>query len=118
MSTDSLTTLRGKLAAMSDGEAIVLIEDKVAELAAAVLHTPVDRLDRTCRLDLLGIDSLMFLELSTALRRHLGCEIPTLELMGAPHLSDIAKRALHRIQQPGSPEPTETFSSPERSDQA
>ncbi|MCZ0974970.1 SDR family NAD(P)-dependent oxidoreductase [Streptomyces albulus] len=118
VSTDSLTTLRGKLAAMSDGEAIVLIEDKVAELAAAVLHTPVDRLDRTCRLDLLGIDSLMFLELSTALRRHLGCEIPTLELMGAPHLSDIAKRALHRIQQPGSPEPTETFSSPERSDQA
>ncbi|AEW98242.1 acyl carrier protein [Streptantibioticus cattleyicolor] len=118
MSTDSLTTLRGELATMSGDEAIVLIEDKVAELAAAVLHTSVDRIDRTSRLDLLGIDSLMFLELSTALHRHLGCDIPTLELMGAAHLPDIAKRALHRIQRPGSPDPTTTVAVPERSEHA
>ncbi|MFH9353819.1 SDR family NAD(P)-dependent oxidoreductase [Kitasatospora sp. NPDC017646] len=118
VSTDGLTALHSELATMSNDEAVVLIEDKVAELAAAVLHTTADRLDRTIRLDLLGIDSLMFLELSTALRRHLGCEIPTLELMGAAHLPDIAKRALHRIQQPGSPDPTRTVAVPERSEQA
>ncbi|MFF9481519.1 SDR family NAD(P)-dependent oxidoreductase [Streptomyces sp. NPDC014733] len=117
-STDDLTTLRAKVAAMGGGEALALIEDKVAELAAAVLHTPVDRLDRTSRLDLLGIDSLMFLELSTALRRHLGCDIPTLELMSAAHLPDIAERALHRIQQQGSPGPTTTAAVPERSEHA
>ncbi|TWV55559.1 acyl carrier protein [Streptomyces misionensis] len=103
---------------MSDGEAVVLIEDKIAELAAAVLHTPVDRLDRTCRLDLLGFDSLMFLELSTALRQHLGCDIPTLELMGAAHLPDIAKRALQRIRQPAFPDRIETVAVPERSEHA
>ncbi|MFJ2842997.1 SDR family NAD(P)-dependent oxidoreductase [Streptomyces griseofuscus] len=113
VSTDSVSTLRDRVAAMSDGEAIVLIEDKVAELAAAVLYTPVERLDRTCRLDLLGIDSLMFLELSAALRQHLGCDIPTLELMGAAHLPDIARRALRRLRQPA-----DAVAVPERSGNA
>ncbi|MFD7921316.1 SDR family NAD(P)-dependent oxidoreductase [Streptomyces sp. NPDC059740] len=118
VSTDSITTLHSRLVTMSEGEALILIEDRIAELAAAVLHTPVDRLDRTRRLDLLGIDSLMFLELSTALRKHLGCDIPTLELMSATHLPDLAKRALHRVQQPGLPGPTGAVAGRERSDQA
>ncbi|WP_245654927.1 type I polyketide synthase [Streptomyces catenulae] len=118
LSTDSLTTLRGKVATVSTDEALALIEDRIAELAAAVLHTPVDRLDRTAPLNLLGIDSLMFLELSTALRQHLGCDIPTLELMGVAHLPDLAERALHRIRQQDSPDPTRTPAVPERSDHA
>lgn len=116
--TDGLTTVRGKVATLDDDEAIAVLEDEVAELAAAVLHTSVDRLDRTCRLELLGIDSLMFLELSTALRQHLGCDIPILELTGAAHLPDIAKRALQRIRKSGSPDPTRTVAVPERSEHA
>ncbi|MFH8342656.1 SDR family NAD(P)-dependent oxidoreductase [Streptomyces sp. AM6-12] len=116
--TDNPSTLLSEVATLSDGEALVLIEDKIAELAAAVLHTPAERVDRTCRLDLLGIDSLMFLELSTALRQHLGCDIPALELMGAAHLPDLAKRALQRIRQPGSPDRAKTGTVPERSEHA
>ncbi|WP_329191489.1 MULTISPECIES: acyltransferase domain-containing protein [unclassified Streptomyces] len=50
------------------------------------------------RLDQLGMDSLLAVELTTLLQQRLGCDLSTLELMGAPNLPALAQRVLGRLQ--------------------
>ncbi|CAL9607941.1 L-threonine 3-dehydrogenase [Streptomyces sp. enrichment culture] len=86
--------LRARLAALPDDEAAKAVADELAALVAEVAQTTPERVDRTCKLDQLGLDSLMVVELSVAVDRALGCNIPALELMAASCLDDLARRVL------------------------
>ncbi|NEY35539.1 SDR family NAD(P)-dependent oxidoreductase [Streptomyces sp. PRKS01-65] len=87
-------TLRSRLAVLGDDEAVEAVAAELAALVAEVAQTTPERVDRTCKLDQLGLDSLMVVELSVAVDRALGCNIPALELMAASCLDDLARRVL------------------------
>ncbi|WAU82460.1 SDR family NAD(P)-dependent oxidoreductase [Streptomyces sp. Qhu-G9] len=94
---DTADQWRDTLAATSPAETVRLVEDKLAELLAVVLQTTPERIDRSRRLDLLGVDSLMAVELASAISKSIGCDLPVVELTGAGHLSDLALRVLARL---------------------
>ncbi|MET9550989.1 SDR family NAD(P)-dependent oxidoreductase [Streptomyces sp. NPDC006627] len=95
--TDGAERLHQTLQQTGPENAAVLVEDVLAELLAHVLQTTPDRVDRTRRLDQLGVDSLLAAELATLLQQRLGCDLPTMELTGAPNLAALARRVLARL---------------------
>lgn len=90
--------LRQQLDTASDEDALALVTDAVTDAVASVLQTTPERLDRTHRLDQLGLDSLMAAELVVAVRNRLGCEIPPLEVASAAGINDLARRVLPRLR--------------------
>ncbi|WP_411107251.1 SDR family NAD(P)-dependent oxidoreductase [Streptomyces sp. cmx-4-9] len=84
--------LRTRLATLSDDEAAAVLSEELAGLVARVLQTDPERVERTCKLDALGLDSLMVVELSVGVNQLLGCDIPALELIAANSLNDLARR--------------------------
>ncbi|MFC0057282.1 SDR family NAD(P)-dependent oxidoreductase [Streptomyces actinomycinicus] len=92
--TDGAERLRQVLEQAAPDEATVLVEDVLADLLAHVLQTTPDRVDRTRRLDQLGVDSLLAAELATLLQQRLGCELTTMELAGSPNLAALGRRVL------------------------
>ncbi|MGZ3113761.1 SDR family NAD(P)-dependent oxidoreductase [Streptomyces sp. H62] len=89
--------LRHRLATATPDEALALAADAITQVLAEILQTDPARLDRDRRLDQLGLDSLMAVEAVTAARRRLGCELPTLEFLNAQGITDLARRALVRL---------------------
>ncbi|MEU4209592.1 SDR family NAD(P)-dependent oxidoreductase [Streptomyces sp. NPDC026206] len=96
--------LRRQLATATPEAALALTSDAITQILAGILQTAPDQLDRTRRLDQLGLDSLMAAEAVVAARRCLDCEIPTLEFLNAQGITDLARRALTRLgYQPPTP---------------
>ncbi|MFB4315180.1 L-histidine N(alpha)-methyltransferase [Actinomadura sp. 21ATH] len=83
--------------ATSGTDAVKLVEDTLADLLAQVLQTTPDRIDRTRRIDQLGLDSLMGADFSSLLNRQLGCQIAVVEVLGIPNLTALAQRILVRL---------------------
>ncbi len=88
--------LRHRLATAAPDEALALAADAITQVLAEILQTDPARLDRDRRLDQLGLDSLMAVEAVTA-ARVVGCELPTLEFLNAQGITDLARRALIRL---------------------
>jgi acyl transferase domain-containing protein/NADPH:quinone reductase-like Zn-dependent oxidoreductase/acyl carrier protein len=84
--------LRSRLAGLSDDAAAQVVSDELAGLIAEVLQTDPERIDRTCKLDQLGLDSLMVVELSVSVNRRTGCDVPALEFLAASSLDDLGRR--------------------------
>jgi NADPH:quinone reductase-like Zn-dependent oxidoreductase/SAM-dependent methyltransferase/acyl carrier protein/NADP-dependent 3-hydroxy acid dehydrogenase YdfG len=97
--TEATDQLRTALAEVSADGALVLVQDALTELLAGVLQTTPERIDHSRRLDQLGMDSLMAAELVTLLQRRFGCQIPTVELVGASSVTSITHRILTRLSQ-------------------
>ncbi|MGW0551532.1 SDR family NAD(P)-dependent oxidoreductase [Streptomyces altiplanensis] len=95
---ESAEEVQARLEALSPEEGAEVVEEMLAEMVAKVLQTSVERVDRTCRLDRLGLDSLMVVELSVMVRKRLGCDIAVLELISASSLDDLARRVLPLIR--------------------
>ncbi|MGW1871195.1 SDR family NAD(P)-dependent oxidoreductase [Streptomyces mauvecolor] len=87
-----------RLEALAPEDATETVAEILAELTARVLQTSVERVDRTCRLDRLGMDSLMVVELVALVRKRLGCDISVLELTSWRCLDDLACRVLPLIR--------------------
>ncbi|MFM9607115.1 SDR family NAD(P)-dependent oxidoreductase [Streptomyces niveiscabiei] len=92
------TDLRQRLAGLPADEALATVADVLAAELARVLGLQPDRVDRSRPLDQLGLDSLMSTELVVAVRRRLGCDLPSLEVMTATDLHDLARRTLPRLR--------------------
>ncbi|MGW2598850.1 SDR family NAD(P)-dependent oxidoreductase [Streptomyces klenkii] len=96
-SAENTEQLRTALAEATHEEAIRLAEDELAELLGSVLQAPADGIDRSRRLDLLGMDSLMGAEFAAKIRLHFGCELSVVEIVGAAGLTGLAYRLLAQL---------------------
>jgi acyl transferase domain-containing protein/NADPH:quinone reductase-like Zn-dependent oxidoreductase/SAM-dependent methyltransferase/acyl carrier protein len=90
-------------------EAQKLIEDLTTGLIASVLHTTPEQIDRTRRLDQLGLDSLMAVELLSTVRRQFGIDIPIMQLAAGGRIRDLAQQVFLRVRA-SSPQPAASVS--------
>ncbi|MFJ8313526.1 MULTISPECIES: SDR family NAD(P)-dependent oxidoreductase [unclassified Streptomyces] len=95
---ESPQDVRARLEALAPAAAAEALAEILAGLTATVLQTSAERVDRTCRLDRLGMDSLMLVELSALVRKRLGCDLSVLELTSLRCLDDLACRVLPLIR--------------------
>ncbi|MGK5733187.1 SDR family NAD(P)-dependent oxidoreductase, partial [Streptomyces sp. URMC 124] len=70
------------------------LAELLVALVARVTHSVPERIDRSRRLDALGLDSLMATELVVALQRELACEVPAMDVINADSIDDLAGRVL------------------------
>ncbi|MCC3774688.1 SDR family NAD(P)-dependent oxidoreductase, partial [Streptomyces sp. UNOB3_S3] len=70
------------------------LADLLVTLVARVTQRAPERVDRTRGLDALGMDSLMATELVVSLQSELAHEIPTMEVVNADSIDDLASRVL------------------------
>ncbi|GHH43420.1 type I polyketide synthase [Streptomyces candidus] len=87
---------RALAAAETEEEALGLAEDALTDILAHVLQTSAEHIDRTRRLDQLGVDSLMAAEITTLVKQRFGRNILTVELTSAQGLAPLARRMLTR----------------------
>ncbi len=85
------------LAALAPEEHEATATALVAEEVAATLRMPADKLDVREPLNNMGLDSLIAIELQTAMHSKFGVEIPTLELMKGISVAQIARHILSKL---------------------
>ncbi|MGI5337220.1 beta-ketoacyl reductase [Streptomyces sp. CA-181903] len=79
-------------------QAARLVEDLMATMIAGVLRMPAEDIDRHRPLQQYGMDSLMGMELVTALRRRLDQEVPVMELLHSDgSVSGVAEAVLPHL---------------------
>ena len=67
------------------------------EMIGKTLKIDPIQLDEAARLNLLGVDSLMAMELQTLMEINLGIRIPSMELMKGPTIKHLAHLFLREI---------------------
>lgn len=75
-----------------------LLVEIMVEQVAGVLRLPEAAVDPDRPLDELGMDSLMAVELSVAVERQVGVELPLLSMAGGVTLRQVTERVLERIR--------------------
>lgn len=91
------TALRAQLASLPTHEAEAVLVDILRHELAAILRLPVDSLTPEREIADLGVDSLMAVELHTALCTRLGVELPMLSLAGKSTFRSTASRLLRVV---------------------
>jgi acyl carrier protein len=89
---------------MTPSEAIQVVQDVLVEEIARILRQPVSTIGVNQPVQEFGVDSLMAVELQTALELRLGLQIPLMALTGASTLKLIAARLLEATNRQASPE--------------
>ena len=85
-------SLGARLAQLKPEEAIVAVEEVLVDEIARILQQPTNTISTTQPINEFGVDSLMAVELQTALEVRLGQQIPLTTLTGAATLNAIAAR--------------------------
>ncbi|GAA1925114.1 type I polyketide synthase [Streptantibioticus ferralitis] len=70
------------------------LADLLVTLVSRITHRAPERIDRTCGMDSLGLDSLMATELVVSIQSELAYEIPTMEVINAGSIDGLATRIL------------------------
>lgn len=89
--------VRAILDGMGSADALGLVEELVAELVAGIVRVPPEQLDRRRPLADLGMDSLMAIELRTAVESRFGFDVPIIELTSAGNVRDLAHPIAARL---------------------
>jgi len=89
--------LRAELIALPVEEAQARMVDILRQELASILRLQLDSLTADREISDLGVDSLMAVELRTALETRLGIDLPTLNLASKPTLRVIAARLLKSV---------------------
>jgi acyl carrier protein len=92
--------LRATLIAMGLEERVERLASCMAELVAETLRRPTDKVDVYQPLTEMGIDSLIGMELQTAVSVQLGIEISILELMKGDNIVGVARKLLEKMNIP------------------
>jgi NADPH:quinone reductase-like Zn-dependent oxidoreductase/SAM-dependent methyltransferase/acyl carrier protein len=82
--------IRDRVLSAPSEERLQLIEAYLTEQVARVLGTSSAKLEGQRRLNEMGLDSLMMVELKNRLEKELGISIPTVELMRGPSIKKLA----------------------------
>jgi acyl carrier protein len=69
----------------------------LAEHVARVLGTTFDRLDAEKGLTLLGLDSLMAVELRIRIERDMNLDVPVMVLMQGPSVVELARQLTEKV---------------------
>ena len=86
-----------ELRTMAAEERVVFVATRVRERLAAVLQLPEEKIDLDQKSNLLGVDSLMALELKQKLDSEFGVEIPTMQLLNGPTVTQMAQMLLREV---------------------
>ena len=84
--------IRELIAGMSTDEVSVLLRSILTEEISSILHLPTERLDHNRSLQEIGVDSLMAMELGTAVEERFGVDLPVMSLAGNATIETIAGR--------------------------
>ncbi|MEE9397814.1 MAG: SDR family NAD(P)-dependent oxidoreductase [Methylococcales bacterium] len=84
------------LAATADAKPKV-VTDLIAEEVARILRLPIDKVEIDQSLANMGVDSLLAMELQTAIKQNFGVNISTLELMKGNTLAQIGTQIQEKI---------------------
>ena len=87
-------SLSARLAQLTPEEAVVAVEEVLVDEIARILQQPANTISTTQPINEFGVDSLMAVELQTALEARLGQQIPLTALTSAATLGAIAARLL------------------------
>ena len=94
-----------------------LLESYLRDQVAGKLGLTASSLDIQVRLDQLGLDSLMAVELRTQIERDLGIVVPVVQLLDGPNVSGLADWLGDRLSSAGPAEPDPTVSADTRAAQ-
>lgn len=86
-----------ELRTMAAEERVVFVAIRVRERLAAVLQLPEEKIDLDQKSNLLGVDSLMALELKQKLDSEFGVEIPTMQLLNGPTVTQMVQMLLREV---------------------
>jgi 1-acyl-sn-glycerol-3-phosphate acyltransferase len=89
--------LLGDLAAASEDKRLGLIELHIQGLVARVLGTAPDKIEPTRSFTDIGLDSLMAVELMTALKRDTGIEVPVIHLLEGVSVNQLAAEMVTQL---------------------
>ncbi|MEA2741495.1 MAG: hypothetical protein QOH05_4802, partial [Acetobacteraceae bacterium] len=99
-STSTGQSLSSRLAQLTPEQAVLAVEEVLVDEIARILQQPTSTISTTQPINEFGVDSLMAVELQTALEARLGQQIPLTALTGAATLSAIAVRLLKMMDKP------------------
>jgi NADPH:quinone reductase-like Zn-dependent oxidoreductase/acyl carrier protein len=91
------------------GEQQKLIEEFLCDDLSKVIHLPASKIDVQLTLENLGLDSLMMVELTTAMNMRWGLDLSSIQNMYAHTISDIASELLASIIKRHSAHPAEIY---------
>ncbi|MEM9282406.1 MAG: type I polyketide synthase [Verrucomicrobiota bacterium] len=89
--------LREDLRTLSAEEGLQLVHDSLRTRLAVILGTSAERIDSHSPLNMLGLDSLMTIELQTQLERELEVTVSESEMAENPSLTKLAQRIYQRL---------------------
>ncbi len=89
--------LREELRSLGPEEGLALVTETLRGRIAAVLGTSPDRLDPKSPLNMLGLDSLMSVELQTQFERELEVSVSESDLSENPNLATLSQRIYLRL---------------------
>ncbi|WP_245768513.1 type I polyketide synthase [Stigmatella aurantiaca] len=92
--------LRRHLAELSPEARQTEIERFLAQRISLILQVPIDRVDPQKSLSMLGVDSLLSMQVQGAIREALGVEIPALELLRGGNLVQVASTVSAKFDRP------------------
>lgn len=90
--------LRRQLAATEPEARQAILVDLLVQQVAKTLRLPPDKVDPGHPLTSLGVDSLMSMELQTAIAVNFGVEVSTLELMKGNNITQLADHVLMKLE--------------------
>ena len=99
--TDAGSDYRTALLALPAAERLPLLTGAMLGIVAEALHVPAEKVDPRQPLSELGIDSLVGVELQSAISARLGLQISILQLMKGGNVEDMAAMLLQKMTAPG-----------------
>jgi phthiocerol/phenolphthiocerol synthesis type-I polyketide synthase C len=90
--------LRAQLAVLSVEEQHVLLADLLCEEISRIMHLAAEKIDRNRALQDLGVDSLMAMELATAIESRFGVDLPLMALADNANIDALAARLREMLQ--------------------
>ena len=113
MRADTGSDYRASLLALPPAERLPMLTTAVLGIVADALHVPSDKIDRHQPLSELGIDSLVGVELQSAISAKLGLQISILQLMKGGNIEEMAGVLLQKLSAGGLEPPRPAIAPPD-----
>lgn len=94
---DPAARLRQSLAGLGDEPRLGAVLGHLQEVVASTLRMPKEAISETRKLNEMGVDSLLVLELSLGIRERLGIGFSAMEFLKGPSLRELAAMAVQKL---------------------